>query len=93
MRAPVVTTVFLMLLGPQPLLAQDQGRPPVSAPQPAQAQTDSSAKRVPNSGDDDQKRRTMERLGPGVDWDHRKPGRDWQISPRREDGETKGDRD
>jgi hypothetical protein len=94
MRAAlVVTTVFLMLLGLHPLLAQDQGRPSVSAPQPAQAQTDSWAKQVPNLSDEDQKRRTMERLGPGVDWDHRKPGRDWQISPRRENGEAKGDRD
>ena len=92
MRALVFTTVFLMLLGLFPLLAQDQGKPPVSSPQPAQAQVDSSAKQVPDSANEDQ-RRTLERLGPGVDWDHRKPGRDWQITPRREDGEAKADRD
>jgi hypothetical protein len=93
MRALVITTVILMLLGLHPLFAQDQARQPGNTPQQAQPQVDSSAKQVPSSGNEEQKRHTMERLGPGVDWDHRKPGRDWQISPRREHGEAKGDRD
>jgi hypothetical protein len=93
MRALVVTTVFLMLLGLQPSLAQDQARPSGSVPQQAQPQVDSSTKQVQSSGNELQEQRTMERLRPGVDWDHRKPGRDWQISPRREQGEAKGDRD
>ncbi len=92
MRARVFTAVFLTSFGLHPLLAQDQARPPASVQQPAH-QTDSSAKQVPDLSNEDQKRRTMERLGPGVDWDHRKPGRNWQISPRREGGEAKGDRD
>ena len=92
MRALVFTTVFLMLLGLFPLLAQDQGKPSVSSQQPAQVQADPSAKQVPGSAKEDQSP-TLERLGPGVDWDHRKPGRDWQITPRREDGEAKADRD
>ncbi len=93
MRPLIGTTVFLMLLGSNPLLAQDQARPPGSAPQQEQPQLDSSAKRVPSSDNGEQKQRTMERLGPGIDWDHRKPGRDWQISPRPEHGEAKDDRD
>jgi hypothetical protein len=93
MRTLVFTTLFLMLLGLFPLLAQDQGKPPVSSPQPAQAQVGSSAKQAPGSGKEDQARPTLERLGPGVDWDHRKPGRDWQITPRREDGDAKANQD
>lgn len=92
MRALIVTTVLLMLLALRSSFAQDQARPPASAPQQAQPRADGAVKQVPDPGNED-RRRTMERLGPGVDWDHRKPGRDWQISPGHEGGEAKGDRD
>jgi len=85
MRALVLTPVLLMSLGLGPLLAQDQGKPTPSASQPAQPQVNSNASAQDRpSNDEAQKRRTLERMGPGIDWDHRKPGRDWKISPSQE---------
>lgn len=92
MRVIVVMIVFFMLLGLHLSFAQDQASSPGSEPQQTEPRADSSAKQIPNSGDEERKERTLERLGPGIDWDHRKPGRDWQISPRREHGQAKGDR-
>jgi hypothetical protein len=81
MRALVLATVLLTSFGLHSLRAQDQAKPPVSA-QPLQSQDHpNAAKQAPQSSTDDQTRRTMNRMGSGIDWDHRKPGRHWRISP------------
>lgn len=92
MRAFIFTAVLVALLSQHPLLAQEQGKPPVSGAQATQAQggTGASAKSDSQSADD---QRVMERLGPGMDWDHRKAGRDLQISPRREGEDVNRERD
>jgi len=82
MRALVVATVLLTWLGLHSLHAQDRGNPSASRqPVQSQDQPNASAKQAPQPSSDDQTRRTMNRMGPGIDWDHRKPGRHWRISP------------
>ena len=93
MRTIVVTAVILMSFGLHPLLAQDQQKPPLSASQPAQTQGMSNGPAKQDLGNDSQKQRTMDRMGPGIDWDHRKPGRDWQIPPPSESGNANRERD
>lgn len=83
----------LTLFGLNPLLAQDQGKSPVSGSQSAQAQGSPSVQINRQSNDASNERRVMERMGPGMDWDHRKPGRDLRMSPRREDGDVKRERE
>jgi hypothetical protein len=92
MRVLILTTVLAALLSRHPLLAQEQGKPPVGGAQTTQAQggTGASAKSDSQSNDE---QRVMERLGPGMDWDHRKAGRDLQISPRRQGDDAKPERD
>ncbi len=86
MRALVFTAVLLTSFSLSPLLAQDQGKPPAKA-RPAQASGQSNAPTTqPN--DENQKKRLMERMGPDMDWDHRKAGRDLKMAPRRESGDT-----
>ncbi len=91
MRALVFTAALLTSFSLSPLLAQDQGKPPAS-PQPAQASGQSNASTTqPN--DEKQKKRLMERMGPAMDWDHRKTGRDLEMAPRRESGDTNHQKD
>ena len=91
MRALVLTTVLLAFFGPNPSFAQDQEKPTSNASRPTQPQANSNASAVQDqpSNNNSQKRRTLERMGPGIDWDHRKPGRDWKISPSYEGGNAK----
>jgi hypothetical protein len=81
MRALILTAGLLTLLSSYPLLAQDQGKPPVDAAQPVQPGSSAPAKQNQQSSSNDQTGRTLNRMGPGIDWDHRKPGRHWRISP------------
>ena len=90
MRTHIVTAVMLMSFGLHPLFAQDQQRPPLSAPQPAQTQGQSSPVK-PDLSTESQNQRTMDRMGP--DWDHRKAGRDWQTIPSREGDDVSRKRD
>ena len=99
MRGLVLTTVFWSLSGLYPAFAQDEGKPPVNASQPAPAQS----KQDQQTGGDQKKAndrelgrendmgRMMDRMGRGMDWDHRKVGRDWQM--RRDDDDVDRDRD
>jgi hypothetical protein len=88
MRALILTSVLLTSFGPGPLLAQDQAKSPPNASQP-QVNSNPSATQDRPSNNEGQKRRTLERMGPGIDWDHRKPGRDWKITPGQEGTNTK----
>jgi hypothetical protein len=88
MRALILTTVLLTSFGSGPLLAQDQAKSPPNASQP-QVNSNPSATQERPSNNEGQKRRTLERMGPGIDWDHRKPGRDWKITPSHEGTNTK----
>ena len=63
MRTHVVTAVMLMSFGLHPLLAQDQQRPPLRAPQPAQTQGQSSGPVKPDLSTESQNQRTMDRRG------------------------------
>ena len=83
MRALLLTIVLLASTSLNPLLAQDEGK---SSPNAAQTGPSSSgqAKPEPQSTSEHQKRRILNRMGPGIDWDHRKAGRDWKISPHHE---------
>jgi hypothetical protein len=71
MRAVFLLMVLLMSAGLEPLLAQDQrpSAPSVSPPAPTTAPANRNGAK------------TLERMGPGIDWDHRKPGRHWKIIP------------
>ena len=91
MRTHFVTALMLMSFGLHPLFAQDQQRPPLSAPQPAQTQGQSSGPVKPGLSTENQNQRTMDRMGP--DWDHRKAGRDWQTIPGREGDDVSRTRD
>jgi hypothetical protein len=66
-------------------LAQDEGKPAASASQPAPAQTNQ------NSSPQNDMGRMMDRMGRGMDWDHRKVGRDLRM--RRDDDDVDRDRD
>ncbi len=82
MRTLFLVTILLLPLTPS--LAQDPGSPAPTASQSAQPQSGSTA-RSKTTG---QKDRVLERTGPGIDWDHRKPGRDWKYTPGRDNGEA-----
>jgi hypothetical protein len=88
MRALIVTTVLLTSFGPGPLLAQDPAKSPPNASQP-QVNSNASTTQDRPANHERQKRHTLERMGPGIDWDHRKPGRDWKITPGHEGGNAK----
>jgi hypothetical protein len=79
MRALVVATVLLTTLGLHALHAEDKGKPSPSGQ--SQDHSNASVTPAPQASSDDQTRRTMNRMGPGIDWDHRKAGRHWRISP------------
>ena len=76
MRAPVLITVLLAFSYSYPALAQEEGKPPASASQPAPAQTKPDS---PSSEAGRDTGRMMDRMGPGIDWDHRKAGRDGRL--------------
>lgn len=88
MRALILTTVLPTSFGPGPLLAQDPAKSPPGASQP-RVNSNASATQDRPSNQEGQKRRTLERMGPGIDWDHRKPGRDWKITPGHEGSNAK----
>lgn len=88
MRALILTTVLLTSFGPGPLLAQDQTKSLPNASQP-QVNSNPSATQDQPANNERQKRRTLERMGPGIDWDHRKPGRHWKITPGHEGSSAK----
>jgi hypothetical protein len=46
-----------------------------------QGQSGGPAKQDPEPGNRSRDQRIMDRQGRGIDWDHRKAGRDWQVSP------------
>ena len=92
MRTLILTMVMLVSFGPSSMLAQDQGKATLNESQPAQAQ-DKPIPANSRSKEENSERRVRERLGPGMDWDHRKPGRDLQISPHRESGDVNHERD
>ena len=93
MRTLVVTAIMLMSFGLHPSLAQDQQKPPLSASQPTQTQGQSNGPVKPDLSTESQNQHLMDRMGPGIDWDHRKAGRDWQITPGREGGDVNRERD
>lgn len=83
MRALSLTIIVLTSFGPSSLLAQDQGNATLTRPPPAQAQDSPTGPANPPSKEKANEQRVMERLGPRMDWDHRKPGRDLKLSPPR----------
>lgn len=91
MRALFLGTALLMPLSLGASLAQDQKSALPTASQPAQSQPDSRTSTTGSSSSSGQKDRMLERLGPGIDWDHRKPGRDWKIAPEGEGADAKPD--
>ncbi len=95
MRALIVTIVVLASFAQHPVLAQNQGKAPHSEPQPVQAQGGPIAPARPDaqSSDEANRQRTMERMGPGMDWDHRKAGHDLQIAPGSQGTDVKRERD
>lgn len=86
MRALFLATILLIPLTPS--LAQDPGPPAPNAASSAQPQPGSTAATTGQSKDNGQRERVLERTGQGVDWDHRKPGRDWKIAPGPKSGEA-----
>jgi hypothetical protein len=83
-RALVLTMVLLASSGLYPASAQDEGKPPASASQPAPAQTNQNSPPQNDMG------RMMDRMGRGMDWDHRKVGHDLRM--RRDDDDRDRDR-
>jgi len=79
--------VIILLIPLTPSLAQDPGRPAPNAPQPAQPQAGSTPATTAQSKSG-QSDRVLDRMGPGIDWDHRKAGRDWKIVPDQHNGEA-----
>lgn len=88
MRAIFLGTALLMQLSLGASLAQDQKSAAPNASQPARSQPDSRTSTTGSSSNNAQKDSILERTGPGVDWDHRKPGRDWKIAPGPEKDEA-----
>ena len=86
MRTLFLATILLTPLAPS--LAQDPEPPAPSASQSAQPQPGSTAATTARSSNAGQKDRVLERTGPGIDWDHRKPGRDWKFAPGQESGKA-----
>lgn len=88
MRAIFLGTALLMQLSLGATLAQDQKSAAPNASQPAQSQPDSRTSTTGSSSNNGQKDRVLERTGPDIDWDHRKPGRDLKYAPGRGNGEA-----
>ena len=95
MRALVVTIIVLASLVQHPVFGQNQGKEPIGEPQPVQVQRgpDAAAQSDAQSRDEANRQRAMERLGPGMDWDHRKPGHDLRMAPRSQGEDVNRERD
>lgn len=90
MRAIFLGTSLLTLISVGASFAQDRNPAPNVSP-PAQSQLDSKASKTGSPISDAQKDRVLERTGTGIDWDHRKPGRDLKMTPGREGSDAKRD--
>jgi len=88
MRALTLTIVVLTSFGASSLLAQDQGKAPATESQPVQARPGPTVPANRQPGEESNERRVIERMGPAMDWDHRKPGRDLRMNPHRENGDA-----
>jgi len=86
MRTLFLATIILIPL--TPALAQDRERPAPNASQSAQPQAGSTSATTAQSQKSGQSDRVLNRMGPGIDWDHRKAGRDWKIVPDQHNGEA-----
>ena len=86
MRTLFLAAILLIPLTPS--LAQDPGRPAPNASQSAQPQASSTPATTAQSKESGQSDRVLDRMGPGIDWDHRKAGRDWKIVPDQHNGEA-----
>ena len=91
MRALIVMIVTLVSFGPSSLPAQNQEK--ATGSQPAQAQHRQTGPVNSPSTKNDAEQRVMDRLGPDMDWDHRKPGRDLKLSPRPDNDDARRERD
>lgn len=91
MRALIVTIVILGSFGPSSLLAQNHEK--ATGSQPTQAQDRQTGPVNPPSTKKDAAQRVMDRLGPDMDWDHRKLGRDLKLSPRPDNDDARRERD
>jgi hypothetical protein len=89
-RAIFLGIAPLMSVSLGPSLAQDRNPAPNVSP-PVQSQPESKTSKTDLSNNNGQKDRVLERMGPGIDWDHRKPGRDWKMTPGREGSDVKHD--
>lgn len=85
MRAIFLGAALLMSLSLGPSLAQDQSPAP-NVSRPVQSQPDSRTSGTDPANSRAQNNRVLERTGPGIDWDHRKPGRDWKMAPGHDAG-------
>ena len=85
MRTPFLATILLIPL--TPALAQDPERPAPNASQSAQPQAGSTSATTAQSKKSGQSDRVLDRMGPGIDWDYRKAGRDRKIAPDQHNGE------
>ena len=92
MRALAVTIVLLTWSSLYPLFAQNKGKPSADAAQTG-ASSSVPARNESRSTSENEKRHMLHRMGPGIDWDHRKAGRDWKISPHREKSDDDRKRD
>ncbi len=90
MRALAVMIVLLAPVGLNPLYAQEQAKPSAHAAE-SKANSNVPATQKEPSISEHQKRHIQHRTGPGVDWDHRKAGRDWKYAPRDVDRKRPGD--
>ncbi|WP_316203563.1 hypothetical protein [Bradyrhizobium sp. SZCCHNS3051] len=92
MRTFAFMIVLLASVSLNPLFAQGQGKP---SPNPAETKASSGvpAREKGQSTSERQKQHTLHRMGPGIDWDHRKAGRDWKISPQRKKNDAHSKRD
>lgn len=88
MRAILLGTALLTLVSAGSSFAQDS-TPNVS--RPAQSQLESNTSKTDSPIGNGQKNQTLERMGPGIDWDHRKPGRDWKVMRGRARGQADTD--
>ena len=84
MRAIFLAIVLMAPLAPS--LAQEPTAKAPKTGQTAQPQLDSTASTSAPLKSNGDRNRVLERTGSGIDWDHRKPGRDWKIRPSREGG-------
>jgi hypothetical protein len=89
-RAIFLGTALLMSVSLRPSLAQDRNPAP-NVSRPAQSQLEPETPKMDPSNSNGQKDHMLDRMGPGIDWDHRKPGRDWKITPGREESDVKRD--